>query len=78
MMRMCIDYYIKLNKITFKNKFLLLISGDLFDQLMQTSLFFKIYLRFQLSLNKDKKSDIVKMAFGIRHKYYEFIEFSLI
>ncbi|KAA3484817.1 DNA/RNA polymerases superfamily protein [Gossypium australe] len=43
-MRMCIDYR-QLNKLTIKNKYLLLRIDDLFDQLRGTSVFSKIDLR---------------------------------
>jgi len=43
-LRLCVDYR-ELNKITIKNKYLLPIIDDLFDQLHGTGVFSKIDLR---------------------------------
>ncbi|GJZ02478.1 hypothetical protein Tco_0520439 [Tanacetum coccineum] len=60
--RMCIDYH-ELNKLTIKNRYLLLRIDDLFDQLQEAHYFSKIDLRsgyHQLSVHDD---DISKTAF---------------
>ena len=43
-LQMCIDYR-KINKVIVKNKYLLPIIEDLFDQLRRASVFLKIDLR---------------------------------
>jgi len=43
-LRLCIGY-IELNKITIKNKYLLPMIDDLFDQLQEVGVFSKINLR---------------------------------
>jgi hypothetical protein len=43
-LRLCVDYH-TLNKITIKNRYLLLLSGDLMDRLSQAKLYTKIDLR---------------------------------
>ena len=61
--RLCIDYR-ELNKITIKNKYLLPIIDDLFDQLQGASVFSKINLRFSYHQLKIKVEDIQKITSG--------------
>ncbi|GJW10341.1 putative reverse transcriptase domain-containing protein, partial [Tanacetum coccineum] len=69
---MCIDYR-ELNKLTIKNRYLLLRIDDLFDQLQGSQYFSKIDLRsgyHQLRVHED---DILKTTFRTRYGYFEFI-----
>ncbi|GJT55345.1 putative reverse transcriptase domain-containing protein [Tanacetum coccineum] len=70
--RICIDYR-ELNKLAFKNRYLLPRMDDLFDQLQGSQFFSKIDLRsgyHQLRVNED---DILKTAFRTRFGHFEFI-----
>ena len=74
-LRMCIDYR-KINKVTVKNKYMLLRIEDLFDQLREASVFSKIDLRsgyYQLWV---KEVDDSKIAFRTRYGHYEFLVMS--
>ncbi|GKA10160.1 putative reverse transcriptase domain-containing protein [Tanacetum coccineum] len=69
--RMCIDYR-ELNKLTIKNRYLLLRIDDLFDQLHGSQYFSKIDLRsgyHQLRVHED---DIPKTSFRTRYGHFEF------
>nr|GEZ55101.1 retrovirus-related Pol polyprotein from transposon 17.6 [Tanacetum cinerariifolium] len=69
--RMCIDYR-KLNKLTVKNCYLLLIIDDLFDQLQGSSVYSNIILRSGYHQLQVWEEDIPKTAFRTRHGHYEF------
>lgn len=69
-LRLCIDYRL-LNQVIIKNKYLLPSVDDLFDQLKSTGVFSKIDLRLgyhQLQI----KEDVMKSAFRIRCRNYQF------
>ena len=63
-LRMCVDYR-QLNRVTIKNKYLLLRIYDLFDQLKGLRYFSKIYLRSGYHQLLIKERDLVKMAFHL-------------
>ncbi|GJW28471.1 putative reverse transcriptase domain-containing protein [Tanacetum coccineum] len=70
-LRMCIDYK-ELNKFTIKNRYPLPRIDDLFDQLQGARYFSKIDLRsgyHQLRVHED---DILKTAFRMRYRHFEF------
>ncbi|GJY95327.1 putative reverse transcriptase domain-containing protein [Tanacetum coccineum] len=70
-LRMCIDYR-ELNKLTVKNRYPIPRIDDLFGQLQGARHFSKIDLRsgyHQLRVHKD---DILKTAFRIRYRHFEF------
>ncbi|XP_019256472.1 PREDICTED: uncharacterized protein LOC109234886 [Nicotiana attenuata] len=69
---MCIDYR-HLNKITIKNKYLLLGIDNLFDQLQGTKYFLKIDLRSGYHQLRIKGQGVPKTAFQTRYGYYEFL-----
>ena len=69
---MCIDYQ-KINKVTVKNKYLLLRIEDLFDQLKGASIFSKINLRLSYYQLRVKDVDVPKTAFRTRYGHYEFL-----
>nr|GFB70906.1 putative reverse transcriptase domain-containing protein [Tanacetum cinerariifolium] len=61
-MRLCIDYR-ELNKITIQNRYPLLRTDDLFDQLQGAMHFSKIDLRLGYHQLRVKEQDISKTAF---------------
>ena len=71
-LRMCIDYQ-QINKVTFKNKYLLPRIEDLFDQLKGSSVFLKIDLRSGYYQLRVKEVDVPKTAFKTRYGHYEFL-----
>ncbi|GKA26867.1 putative reverse transcriptase domain-containing protein [Tanacetum coccineum] len=69
--RMCI-YYRELNNLTVKNRYLLPMIDDLFDQLQGSSVYSKIDLRSSYHQLRVRDEDIPKTAFKTRYKHYEF------
>ncbi|GJS43777.1 putative reverse transcriptase domain-containing protein [Tanacetum coccineum] len=69
--RMCIDYR-KLNKITVKNRYPLLIINDLFDQLQGLSVYSKIDLRSGYHQLRIQEEDLPITAFQTRYGHFEF------
>nr|GFB41392.1 putative reverse transcriptase domain-containing protein [Tanacetum cinerariifolium] len=67
---MCIDYH-KINKLTVKNRYLLLRIDDLFDQIQRWSVYSKIYLRLGYHQLRVCEEDILKTAFRTRYGHYE-------
>ncbi|KAL6219375.1 hypothetical protein ACLB2K_007134 [Fragaria x ananassa] len=74
-LRLCIDYR-QLNKVTIKNKYMLPLIDDLFDQLRGARIFSKIYLRSGYHQLLVKKHDIYKTAFNTRYGQYEWLVMS--
>ena len=71
-LRMCIDYR-QINKVTVKNKYLLLRIEVLFDQLKGADVFSKIDLRSGYYQLRVKEGDVPKTAFRTRYCHYEFL-----
>ena len=69
---MCIDYR-QINKVTVKNKYLLLRIEDLIYQLKEASIFSKIDLRLGYYQFRVKDVDVSKIAFRTRYGHYEFL-----
>ncbi|GJV72220.1 putative reverse transcriptase domain-containing protein [Tanacetum coccineum] len=69
--RMCIDYR-ELKKLTVKNRHLLPMIDDLFDQLQGSSTYSKIDLRSGYYQLRVRDVDIPKTAFRTRYGHYEF------
>nr|GEX67478.1 putative reverse transcriptase domain-containing protein [Tanacetum cinerariifolium] len=69
--RICIDYY-KLNKLTVKNRYLLLRIDDLFNQLQGSRDYSKIDLRSGYHQLRVREEDILKTVFRTRYDHYEF------
>ncbi|GKA89415.1 putative reverse transcriptase domain-containing protein [Tanacetum coccineum] len=69
--RMCIDYR-ELNKLTVKNRYLLPMIDDLFDQLQGSSVYSKIDLRSGYHQLRVRDEDIPKTTFRTRYKHYKF------
>ena len=63
---MCIDYQ-QLNKVTIKNKYPLLIIGDVFDELQRYSFFSKIDLWSGYHKLRVRQEDIHKTAIRTRY-----------
>ncbi|GJY86015.1 putative reverse transcriptase domain-containing protein [Tanacetum coccineum] len=70
-LRMCIDY-IKLNKLTIKNRYPLPRINDLFDQLQGACCFSKIDPRSRYHQLRVREEDIPKTAFRTRYGHFEF------
>jgi hypothetical protein len=68
---MYVDYR-SLNDVTVKNKYLLTLIEDLFDQMRGARVFSKIDLRSSYHQMKIRPSDIPKIAFSTRYGLYEF------
>ena len=71
-LRLCVDYR-QLNKMTVKNKYLLLRIDDLFDKLKGASVFLKIDLRSGYHQLRIKDVDVHKTTFRTRYGHYEFL-----
>ena len=71
-MRMCINYQ-RLNAITIKNKYLLPLIDELFDQLNGAKYFTKLDLRSGYQQVWIEPSDVPKNAFRTRFGHYEFL-----
>ncbi|GKD00785.1 putative reverse transcriptase domain-containing protein, partial [Tanacetum coccineum] len=69
--RMCIDYR-ELNKLTVKNRYLLLRLDELFDQLQGSSVYSKIDLRLGYHQLRIREEDIPINSFITRYGHYEF------
>nr|GEX80075.1 putative reverse transcriptase domain-containing protein [Tanacetum cinerariifolium] len=69
--RMCIDYR-ELNRLTVKNRYLLLRIDDLFDQLQGLSMYSKIDMRLGYHQLRIKEEDISITAFRTRNGHFEF------
>nr|GEV38900.1 putative reverse transcriptase domain-containing protein [Tanacetum cinerariifolium] len=69
--RICIDYR-ELNNLTVKNRYLLPIIDDLFDQLKSLSVYSKLDVRSGYHQLRVREEDIPKTAYRTRYGYYEF------
>lgn len=74
-LRMCINYR-ALNKITIKNKYLIPLIADLFDQLGKARYFTKLDLRFEYYQVHIAKGDEPKIACVTRYESFEFLVMS--
>ena len=68
--------YRSLNEVTIKNKYLLPLIEDLFDQMRGATIFFKDRSKIRLSLVEVWTEDIPKTAFTTRYGLYEFLVMS--
>nr|GEW46274.1 hypothetical protein [Tanacetum cinerariifolium] len=66
-----IDYQ-ELNKLTVKNRYPLPRIDDLFDQIQESSIYSKIFLRSGYHQLRVREEDVSKMAFRTRYGHYEF------
>ena len=71
-LRLCIDYR-QLDKLTVKNKYLLPIIDNLFDQLKSASIFSKIELRSGYHQLRIKDADVHKTTFRTQYEHYKFL-----
>jgi hypothetical protein len=69
--KMCVDYR-SFNDVTIKNKYPLPRIEDLFHQMRDARVFWKIDLRLGYHQMKIKPSDITKTTFSTRYGLYEF------
>ena len=70
-LRLCIDYR-QLNRVTIKNRYPLPRIDDLFDQLREEPVYFKINLRTGYDHLRVKEANIPKIAFRTRYGHFEF------
>ena len=71
-LRLCIDYR-ALNKLTVKNKYLISLIADLFDQLGDATWFTKLDLRSGYYQVRIAEGDELKIACVTRYGSYEFL-----
>ncbi len=71
-LHLCIDYR-QLNKVTIKNRYPLLRTDDLFNQLRGTAVFSKIDMRSGDYQLKVQEQSIPRTAFRTRYSHYEFL-----
>ena len=71
-LQMCINYR-ALNKITIKNKYLIPLIADLFDQFGKARYFTKLDLRFRYYYIRIAKWDEPKTTYTIRYGSFEFL-----
>ena len=70
-LQLCIDYR-QLNRVTIKNTYPLPMIDDLFDQLREAQVYFKIDLRTSYHQLRVREADIPKMEFRMRYEHFEF------
>mgnify|MGYP004715960303 CR=1 FL=1 len=70
-LKLCIDYR-GLNDVTVKNKYPLPHIDELFDQLQEAVVFFKLDLRQGYYQLRIRQEDIPKTAFNSRYGHFEF------
>ena len=70
-LRLCIGYG-QLNRVTIKNRYLLLSIDDLFDQLRGARVYSKIDLRTGYHHLRVREADIPKTTFRMRYRHFEF------
>ncbi len=75
-LRLVVDYR-KLNTITMRDSYALLLADKLRDWLGQAVVFTKLDLRDAFNLIKIKKGDKWKTAFRCRYRYYEYLVTSM-
>lgn len=69
---MCVDYK-ALNKLTIKDKFIILIVEELLEELVRVIMFFKVDLRLGYHHIRMTPSDIHKTSFRTHNKHYKFM-----
>lgn len=70
-MRFCIDYR-RVNDLTIKNKFPILLIDELLDEMYRSQIYSKLNLRSSYNQVRMNEGDIKKTIFKTRHNYYEF------
>ena len=70
-LRMCIDFR-QLNRVTIKNRYPLPRIDDLFDQLREARVYFKIDLHTEYHQLRVREADIPNTAFRTRYRHFEF------
>ena len=70
-LRLCIDYR-QLDRVMIQNRYLLPRIDDLFDQLREAGVYFKIDLRTGYHQLKVRETNIPKTAFRTRYGHFEF------
>ena len=70
-LRLCVDFK-QITNTTIKNRYSLSRIDDLFDELTETKIFYKIDLRPRYHQVRIKDEDIKKIVFRTRYSHYEY------
>jgi hypothetical protein len=70
-MRLCVNYR-GLNKVTVKNRYLILLVSEMLDRLSKAKIYSKLNLRDTYYRLRIREGDEWKTAFKTRYSYYKY------